>query len=520
VSLIEWSCAGVCVAMLAASEAPVHQYILYDGPSGVTARYWNRALGIVWQNVGGDWRDRNEAPQGPTPYATGTLRDGRVHLDVTTLVRRWLVDGNTGLFVRTNDAALRIAAREDPNTARRPLLAVETDAGQVLCPSTADSSITPSTARSVGETPTLSGGRYVMQFDLSSVKGAVQRATLTLCAVPPAGGAVQVEVMRLDAPRLLTRPGDVGRDAVRRSGLAQAFPYDRGIQSHPDVLFATDFAGETWKTYFTDAVSDPTFGRDPLLQSTYIRGQFIPGSTGSSNLDYQWTAHGRPEPEEIYFRYYVFLENDWGSLVDGNKMPGLAGRYGIWNGRSYTRVTGNGGERTVGDAIVDEQGRRVLRGWSMRTVAYRKPNDDNPYRDLTGLITYAYHVDQRGNYGDGWRWGAACLERNRWYCIEQYAKMNTVAGPFDKNGNGTGKPDGVLRVWVDGVPVLEKTDIRFRLNRDIKINEVWLNWYHGGTRPAQAVHHWRMANVVVARSYIGPMLLGAPTSAPATKPAY
>jgi len=69
----------------------------------------------------------------------------------------------------------------------------------------------------------------------------------------------------------------------------------------------------------------------------------------------------------------------------------------------------------------------------------------------------------------------------------------------------TGKRNGIVRAWVDGVLVFEKTDIRFRLNEGIKINEVWLNWYHGGRKPAAATHHWRMSNVVVARSYIGPM---------------
>jgi hypothetical protein len=46
---------------------------------------------------------------------------------------------------------------------------------------------------------------------------------------------------------------------------------------------------------------------------------------------------------------------------------------------------------------------------------------------------------------------------------------------------------------------------RFRHHPAIKIDEVWLNWYHGGTQPASAAHHFRMTNVVVARAYIGPV---------------
>ena len=483
-------------------QSKVQQYILFDGASGVTEDFWNRGLGLYWQNAGCDWRDRNNAAQGALPFSTGALRDGQVALDLTELVARWLATGNTGLLIRTTSPTCQIASREDPDPSRRPSLVVVTEGESVACPCTADASINPSTAYSLGQRPVLTYGKFVMQFDLSAVTGPVRRATLTLHAVQ-SGEPAQFEVMRLDPPHIFTGGG------TPRLGLAQGYPYDQGIQAHRDVLLATDFSGDNWKRFFGENVSDPTFGRDPFLQSTYIGGQFVKGSVGSSSLNYMWTAHRQPEPEEVYFRYYVLLEDDFGSLVEGNKMPGLAGRYGTtWDGHHYTRVTGNGGVRTIGDIRVDEVGRRLVRGWSMRGVAYRKPADDNPYRDLTALITYAYHVDQRGNYGDNWRWSTVCLQHNRWYCIEQYARMNTVQGPFDQYGNGSGRRDGIVRAWVDGVPVFEKTDVRFRLNEGIKINEVWLNWYHGGRKPAAATHHWRMSNIVVARSYIGPMPQG------------
>jgi hypothetical protein len=41
-----------------------------------------------------------------------------------------------------------------------------------------------------------------------------------------------------------------------------------------------------------------------------------------------------------------------------------------------------------------------------------------------------------------WVWnrdGFAGLENNRWYCLEQHARLNTP-----------GKNDGLLRGWVDG----------------------------------------------------------------------
>ena len=66
--------------------------------------------------------------------------------------------------------------------------------------------------------------------------------------------------------------------------------------------------------------------------------------------------------------------------------------------------------------------------------------------------------------------GLGHLENNRWYCIEQYARLNTP-----------GQNDGVLRGWVDGKLAFEKTDIRMRDVADLKIQSIWINLYHGGT---------------------------------------
>lgn len=483
--------------------ATVRQHVLFDGESGATRDCWNRGIGVKWRNPCGDWRDAEDKAQGPAAFAAASVPQGSgprpVAFDVTGLVRRWLNSGNTGLLLRARGGSSEFASRENEAAALRPALTVAAGGGKKTCPCTADATLNTSTYKSLGLGPALAAGAAVMQFDLSGVAGEVQGATLTLHATKSAGPAA-VEVMRLDAPTVHTGGG------TPQPGLATDYPYDRGIAAHRDVVFATDFSGTDWRQrHFTEGdISDPTFGEDPALRSTYIRGQFTKGNTGSCGLEYRWTAHNLPEPEEIYFRYYVFLENDFGSTVDGNKMPGLAGRYGIWNGRYWSRVDGNGGSPTTGRARESKAG-RVLSGWSMRAVALQKPADDNPYRDLTGVNTYAYHADQRGSYGDHWRWGTVLLAHERWYSIEQYAKINTVKGPVDEMNNGAGQADGVLRAWLDGVQVFEKTDIRFRHHPAIKIDEVWLNWYHGGTQPAAATHHYRMTNVVVARSYIGPL---------------
>lgn len=102
-----------------------------------------------------------------------------------------------------------------------------------------------------------------------------------------------------------------------------------------------------------------------------------------------------------------------------------------------------------------------------------------------------------GTYGDVDLWLRGCrgiLQRNQWYSVEQYLRMNTP-----------GELDGALRAWVDGRLAYECTDWRWRTVDTLKIEQIWMNVYHGGTVPAPADIHLYMDNVVIARSYIGPM---------------
>ena len=94
---------------------------------------------------------------------------------------------------------------------------------------------------------------------------------------------------------------------------------------------------------------------------------------------------------------------------------------------------------------------------------------------LSRIGSYVHQPDHQGEYGEIWEWGeggTAPLQLNRWYAIEQYVKLNTP-----------GKHDGVLMAWIDGRLVLHRYGIRFRDTTDLKIEKLWMNVYHGGTRP-------------------------------------
>ena len=71
--------------------------------------------------------------------------------------------------------------------------------------------------------------------------------------------------------------------------------------------------------------------------------------------------------------------------------------------------------------------------------------------------------------------------------------------------NTPGETDGILRAWVDGRLAYERTDWRWRHVDTLKIEQIWMNVYHGGTAVSPYDQHLYVDNVVVADRYIGPM---------------
>src|SRR5690606_28531359 len=133
---------------------------------------------------------------------------------------------------------------------------------------------------------------------------------------------------------------------------------------------------------------------------------------------------------EAYFRYYLRFGESWNPVVTGGKLPGLSGTYGKagWGGRSADGTN----------------------GWSARGLFFEQVADDPVLANYRPIGSYLYHV-QGGEYGSniGWNLGpTGMLEKNRWYSIEQYVKLNDP-----------GEDNGILRAWVDGKLAYEKTNV-------------------------------------------------------------
>lgn len=463
-----------------------------DDSVGPTCAYYLGMGSLPWRRPGGDWTDAADRPYGARPFDAKPVPAGQgrqfVELDVTPLVRGWL-DGrhrNAGVLLRSlspGNGIVALHSREALDRAVHPSLKLEwSDGTRSRLPPSADTHLDCSSLTSLGAQRQLLVGAQLntlLVFTLASKPGAsLVRAMLSLVSDQQYGSGATVGAFRADPPYARTPP-------PIEWGIAQGYPLDVHLDEHPAVLKTTGFEGRFW---FADWLgvgwlrsSAQTVGQDRERKFEPLSGQALRvtikrGSNLGLDLSYYFKSWVSPEPEEIYFRYYLRFADDWNPSIGGGKLPGLAGTYG---------KAGWGMRKTDG-----------YNGWSLRGNFAGRPQDASSVAALTAIGSYAYHADIADASGEHWAWSEGAgtvLENNRWYCVEQYVKMNTP-----------GRRDGVFRAWVDGRQVLETKTVRFRHVPALKIERVWLNVYHGGTDPAPQDMTLYIDNLVVARQYIGP----------------
>ncbi len=454
---------------------------LYEGAGGASCSHFLADI-LAWERRAGDWRDARGKMHGEEAYdkvAPGSVGASWV---VTALIEKWRKAGQRrGMFFLRATGGSGYAvfhSREAGSPADRPMLVLEYADGQhEIIDASADTHLDCTTYRALGRLNTLSISaplNILIEFPLVGKlsRGQLSRARLVLSNAKGQASALRIGVFEAAVPVFPMPPV--------RQGLAAGFPGDIGIEKGPDVIFATGFEeGGGWKSKWAVAQGEvDVVGIDSRLRFEPLVGYALrvnlkKGSNFGSDLRLNTKNYGR-EPEELFFRYYLRLADDWNPTKDGGKMPGMAGTY---------NTAGWGGRRSDG-----------TNGWSARGGFLRIYEGDHPMQGLTQLVTYAYHAEMGGVYGDHWPWPGALLERNRWYCIEQQIALNHPASA-----------DGAIRVWIDGRLVMVRTNVRYRSVDSLRIEDVWLNVYHGGMEPSPHDQHLFVDNVVVARSYIGPM---------------
>lgn len=486
--------AALLPSLASASTATPAAFGFREADDGATCAYFDAALHIAWPGGGPAGIDVEGRLGGRRGFATLTIdarqKDRVTRAEIGSLVRAWARGELPGdgllLAPLAGKGVVEVHAREDRDIALRPTLRVQhADGGVEYLDAAADAAFHCSTNTGLGTQPRLRLGPdrpAALRFDLGRLRKGkateLKSAELVLVRAPGAGtGQVTLAVLRLATPWSQSLPAPP-------RGLAAAYPRDAGIAGHPAVFHADGFGDDispAWqgnlKLPMQAVQKDDALLFWPLVGPA-LRTTIAKGTQTGLDLRYPFKLRHGGEPDEVYLRYYLRFSAAWLAAVDGGKMPGFGGTYGVaaWGGRPWDGAL----------------------GWSARGAFAKPAAKDHPAHGRIALGSYVYH--QRGDpkWGEVMTWGggdgAALIEPDRWVCVEQHIRLNTP-----------GRSDGVLRAWIDGRAVFERRDLRLRDKPGLHVENVWMNIYHGGTAAAPADLHLYIDQVVIAREYIGPM---------------
>jgi hypothetical protein len=467
------------LAPLAAAQLYRDVYTPYDGTSGITCQYFNRAGTIEWRTRGGDYGPAvvavNQRPVAGTVFA----------MDVTPLLD---ADGIAirGAGARTWNAH----SREAVDPANRPRLVVtKADGSTVTVAPLADTRISCSGGNALGTQAILKiGPQDVAQLYFPKVDGAASARLELVAQYLYTGATTNYTAHAIRIPRAPDTPGP--------AGLASKYADDIGLRGDPDVLFFTGYEPGDYGHGRCPASDPPVYGYVPNGSPGVAQVRL--GTRGTWDVscypgDREYFAK---EEREIFLRMEIRFGSNFRDTSDGGKLPvGFTAQYDDAAGREYC---GNAGMSCAsGD-----------RGWSARGGYQNTTDRANPVYPRVQGHQYVYHYRQADMYGTNVPWGALALfEQDRWYTVEMQIKVNTP-----------GVADGEMRWWIDGRLSREVTGFQFRGPTTIGAitqqggeqlaRGLWLAFFHGGKNPPEHEMHAWVDNVVAARRYIGPRVPG------------
>jgi hypothetical protein len=509
--------------------------LFYDGPGGITGKgddthtdyspggFANVGYHIPWTNVGGDWLDAAGTPQGSSAYGQAGVSGSTIQVDITALVQKWYRSGNTGCLIKqTASGDCNLFTRKYGDSSKWPTLTINGSVvAQCSCFGYLDLSTTA--ASTAGAVSIDWSYHAVIQFTLPQVD-IISSAVMTLQVYTSSGG-YQLGVFEARHPPIFG-------GGVAQMGIAAAYPRDAGLSGHAAIIHWTDFTPGSFESYYMNTPGSQMAGADQLgvffsdlgakgMTAHYNANalQPIDGEHQSSYQNINATAR-----DELYYRYYFWIDPNYPSDIDGMKLPGQSGRYGNWNttqaNRYDAQLGGNGGNPVTGLGYDSLRPSQSISGFSLRTHVLPIYWDyaSNPIPLNAPLDTYAYYSQMVPYWGNIWQWGDdqigyVLLWPNTWYCLETRVKMNDLTGTPDASNNYTPVANGIFEGWVDGVKVISRTNIIYRYHPDIHIDETWFTHQHGGSAPAGQRRDFKHGPMAVATQYIGPMGGLAPMTA-------
>ncbi|MFH1510838.1 MAG: dockerin type I domain-containing protein [Candidatus Woesearchaeota archaeon] len=275
------------------------------------------------------------------------------------------------------------------------------------------------------------------------------------------------------------------------NGIAASYPDDANIQSDPNVIFADGFESYTsasqlmtkWDNYYQ--TGNARIATESGNVYSGIKSlEFTLPQTGSEIAN-EVSKRLSPAEDTLFIRVYTKFETGFSVVGQGHNGIGIKANYpgpgNVPNGKDFFLVV------LENSIYLDEA--------------------DPGYTNL-----YVYHPEQRSQWGDHWYADGIVLpyssnpgdfgqnfvsrqnfipQTNRWYSYEIMVKANTP-----------GQRDGRVAAWIDGNLIADFQNIRLRDVSTLKMDEFGLNLHCQSS--SRSNKKW-YDNLVVARSYIGPM---------------
>lgn len=336
-----------------------------------------------------------------------------------------------------------------------------------------------------------------------------------------------------------------------------------------DIVFCERWESATWYSDHGyvgngEKTSPPAADADDVSDTRLVSTNCVAGSClevdtpkwQKGSLSVRWPMNEASlTPDEMYFRYYIRLGDEWTpqQCFDGTdnvdqaagKLPGFADTRG--SGDPGGQCGNGGNDPSDGTECWSARGgfREIDTGLLASNYPYDSTGDPG---DITRLGLYWYLYDDTSSTGVMGLWDKYAQDNNlgtdytsacrreqlpatdpdcycndvsnvwcgtnqtsgsvrtgQWYSVEQYMKMNTPS-----------IADGVARVWLDGELVYEKTNVRQRAigHDNLHVRLIWLDIYKGGSSGNCETSNIYLDSMVVSTSYIGPTTVAPDTTDP------
>ncbi len=281
------------------------------------------------------------------------------------------------------------------------------------------------------------------------------------------------------------------------SGIAAGYPNDAGIASSPNVIFADGFETYTSPGQLTSSGKYDNYYQQQdfaIDTSTFVGGakslrERMPQT--SVEISNGLAKNISPKRDSMFMRVYTRYQSNYAgvnSAHDGLRITGGYKGPGVIPNGSDFFVVNIENARFQGEA---EPG---------YTHAYVYQPEQ---QDLYGESWYPDGKVTNGSFNFGPYFVSrpnVIPPRGAWVCYESMVQLNTP-----------GLRDGRVAAWQNGVLIADWQNIRFRDVTTVKIDQIELD--NGGQASTQQNDKW-YDNLVIASSYIGPMVTGTPPRAP------